>query len=57
MSNKGQKKVQVFLVCEECGDIAPIWRFKARTKEPRHKKHMWCPVCLEVTKHIERKDW
>jgi len=49
------KKYQAELVCPECGNVAFIWRRMGKSKKSGHTKHMWCPVCQEITGHIERR--
>jgi len=52
--NHGKKK-QAELVCPKCGNVSYIWRRGNRLKKEGHVKHMWCPVCEEVTGHVERR--
>ena len=44
------------LVCRECSDVFPIQRPTNRVRKENHVKHLWCPRCMEVTEHIEKRD-
>ena len=48
-------KAEAQLECPKCGNVAHIWRRAAKLKPKGHVKHMWCPVCREVTGHVERR--
>ena len=46
----------VVQVCEECGAEFPIWRRRSRLKGDDHLKDLYCPTCMRVTKHRQRRE-
>ncbi len=47
---------QVWLRCPVCDDLTMIWRRQSKLKERDHVKHLYCPVCMMVTPHVEMRD-
>lgn len=43
-----------WMECAECGGYFPIRRKRGRLRKRGHPKHMWCPWCARVTRHVER---
>ena len=43
-------------ICTNCGNTYFLGRDKGKQRKNGHIKDLWCPVCKEVTKHIEEKD-
>ena len=50
------KTIQTDLICPECGNTFPIQRKASKQKKIYHRKYLYCPICMEVTNHIETKD-
>lgn len=44
------------LRCPQCGTVNIIWRKKSKLKKDGHLKHMYCPICKEVTGQYEEKE-
>ena len=57
MSSAKSSTVQKSLQCQECGNVAVIWRKESKNHGTGHKKHMYCYRCQETTAHLELDQW
>ena len=55
--SRHHKTYKTHLECEICGIIQSIRRRRNRKKCKGHYKHLWCPRCGIVTRHIELSEW
>lgn len=46
---------QSYLYCPKCGNENHIQRRKKLLKSNGHIKDLWCHVCKETTKHVEKR--
>lgn len=44
------------LICNLCGEIMYVPRYKSMMRKRGHKKHMYCPFCKAETVHTESYD-
>lgn len=57
MRERDGTRVLVVQVCQDCGAEFPIWRRRSRLKGDDHLKDLYCPTCMRVTKHRQRREY
>lgn len=50
---RDQKTISEFY-CINCGSKGiPVWRKRARLREPWHRKALYCTTCKQTVNHVE----